>query len=696
MRDLAAVAAATFLAERERWALWAPALIGVGIGLYFALDREPALWIGPAFLAGFLAATMLARRAPAASLFALGLAMLALGFSAAQFRTGQVAAPVLDRPYGPAMVAGRVISIEPFPNGARVMLDEISLRRRAPDRIPARVRIRLREGDRPALGARVEVYARLMPPGGPAEPGAYDFQRHAWFSGIGAVGWAYGRTKTIEDAAADSGIALWVEAVRARVAGRIRAAEPGPAGAVAAALVTGDRSAIPEDVMAAMRDSGLAHLLAISGLHMGLVAAILFFGLRALLACSERLALRHPIKKWAACAALLGGAGYLVLTGATIPTQRAFLMTGFVLLAVILDRTAISLRLVAWAAAAILLVTPESLLSASFQMSFAAVVALVAVYESGRPLGDWASSGPFRRITLYVAGVAVTTLVAGCATSVFAMYHFGRIAHFGIAANLLAVPVTAFWIMPWAVVGMALMPFGLESLALAPMGWGIDTVIAIARNVAGWPGAVGLVPAMPTAGLAAAAVGGLWLCLWRRRWRFIGIAGLLAGVATVALAPRPDILISADGRLMAVRAPDGTLALSTVQREKRTARIWLSRAGQRDTRDWRDGVEGLSCDDLACIFRANGRIVSLVTDPRALSEDCRRANVVVSSVPVRGRCPSAELVVDWFDLWRHGGHALWLTRDALGLATVAELRGERPWTPKRPARRTKYPSAGRL
>ena len=169
----------------------------------------------------------------------------------------------------------------------------------------------------------------------------------------------------------------------------------GRGGAVAAALVTGDRSAISRDTLSAMRDSGLAHLLAISGLHMGLVAAILFFGLRTLLALSERLALFYPIKKWAAAAALVGGFAYLVLTGGTIPTQRAFLMTGLVLVAVFLDRTAISMRLVAWAAAGILLIAPESLLSASFQMSFAAVVAFVAVYEDrGRLFGTSGAGGP--------------------------------------------------------------------------------------------------------------------------------------------------------------------------------------------------------------------------------------------------------------------------------------------------------------
>jgi competence protein ComEC len=676
-----------FVAERERWALWAPVLIGAGIAVYFSLVQEPVIWVGAGFLAVSLLAVLLARRHQGIALSAVAAALFALGFTAVQIRTHSVAAPVLERSYGPGMISGRVLHVDTFPSGARALLDQVSLRRVAPEKTPARVRIRLRASDRPAIGSRITVYGKLMPPARPAAPGAYDFQRHAWYLKIGAVGFAYGKMRLAKPDANAEGetVALWISRLRQRIGTRILAEAPGDAGAVAAALVMGDRSAIPRDVMAAMRDSGLAHLLAISGLHMGLVAAILFFGLRSVLAGCEPLVLRYPVKKWAALAALLGGFGYLILTGATIPTQRAFMMTGLVLVAVMLDRTAISLRLVAWAAAVILLISPESLLSASFQMSFAAVVALVAVYESGRrPLGSWASGGPFRKIALYAAGVALTTIVAGFATGVFGMYHFGRITHFGLLANLFAVPATAFWIMPWAVVTMALMPFGLEALALAPMTWGIDIVLDAARFVAGLPNAVSLVPAMSTAGLVVAALGGLWLCLWRYRWRYIGLVGVLIGVGSVFLSTAPDVLISEDGRLMAIRAREGDLVLSTLRREKRTARIWLSQAGQRDAESWRARNETIQCDGTACIYRTKGLLIALVNDPRALEEDCHRADVIVSAVPVRGRCPSARLVIDRFDLWWRGGHAVRFDSNGINFEAVVDVQGERPWSSKRP------------
>jgi len=308
--------------------------------------------------------------------------------------------------------------------------------------------------------------------------------------------------------------------MRQAVTERVLAGLHGQAGAVAAALLTGERGAIAKDVLAAMRDAGLAHLLAISGLHIGLFAGILFFVCRALLALWESVALRYPIKKWAATVALAGTAFYLLLAGATIPTQRAFLMGGLVIIAILLDRTGISMRSVAWAAVAVLLVQPESLLGASFQMSFAAVVALVAAFEwYGLRRGWRANDTPPRRLLNYLAGVALATLIAGLATAPFAAYNFNRIADYGLAANLLAVPMTALWIMPWGVAALALLTFGLEAVALAPMGWGIDGVIAVARMVSSWSLVAG--HACPRGD-------------YRRRWRIMAVPV----APTLALARR--------------------------------------------------------------------------------------------------------------------------------------------------------------
>ncbi|MCH7711133.1 MAG: ComEC/Rec2 family competence protein [Proteobacteria bacterium] len=690
----------TLAAERERWPLWLPVGVGIGTAIYFTLTHEPPLWLGLAGMALALALVIEGlRRRPALVLVGLAIGAVGLGFTGAKTRTLLVDAPVLAARTGPAMVSGQVIEVEPKPGGPRITLADVRVRRLGADETPGRVRIRLRDSQgRVAPGDWISIAAILMPPPAPSAPGAFDFPRHAFFKGLGAVGFAVGRVKHAEapEGKDEGSFALWLSNLRQRIYARITQSLGGTIGAVAAALMTGIRGAIPEEVMEAMRASGLAHLLAISGLHIGLVTGVLFFAIRGLLAACEPIALRFAIKKWAAFGALLGAFAYLLVTGATVPTQRAFLMAALVLSAVMLDRTAISMRLVAWAALIVLLLAPESLLGASFQMSFAAVIALVAGYEAARvPFGRWRAKGGWWRLALiYLLGVGLTTLIAGSATAPFVVYHFNRFSAFGLAANLLAVPVTALWIMPWATVAYILMPLGLEAVALAPMGWGIEAVIAIAREVAGWPGSVTLVPAMPVAGIALVAAGGLWLCLWQRRWRLFGVLAIAAGLGTVPLGRPPDILISGDGRLMAARTADGGLMLSKGRGNRFDRENWLRLAGLKAARPWPEETSDggrLRCGGLGCIYRANGHVVALVDSPAAINEDCWIADVVIARIPIRGECPSAGTVVDRFDLWRNGAYALWLEEGRVRAESVRDTRGDRPWSPARKPRRARKP-----
>ncbi|HIJ42466.1 MAG TPA: ComEC/Rec2 family competence protein, partial [Rhodospirillaceae bacterium] len=521
------------------------------------------------------------------------------------------------------------------PKGSRVSLERLRITRLGPQRTPAVIRLRL-QGHQPAIAAGDWIRARavLSSPPPPAAPGAFDFQRQSYFRRLGAVGFAFGPVELIAkggERGLDS-LSLGLERLRRGIADSVMAGLDGRAGTIAAALMAGTRKAIEPKIMTAIRDAGLAHLLAISGLHVGLVTAILFVGLRGALALAPPLALRYPIKKWAATAAIVGAFAYALLAGATVPTQRAFLMIGLVMLAVLFDRRGLSMRLVAWAAFVILLLTPESLLGASFQLSFAAVTALIAAYEVVRDRRRYGGEGPPkwpRTALLYVAGVALTTVIAEMATASFVVYHFNRLAVYGLAANVIAVPVTALWIMPWSVAAFALMPLGLETLALEPMGWGIEVVVQVAETVSGWPGAVTLLPAMPTWGLVLIALGGLWLCLWRRRWRLWGALGVAAGLMTLGLIRPPDVLVDGRGKLLAVRTADGGLAVSSMRAAGFSRQVWHRRAGREDSPlVWprhglsRDGR--LSCDGLGCIYRTRGLTVALVGHPAALADDLPR------------------------------------------------------------------------
>jgi len=687
------------LAERDRWPLWLPVLLGLGVAGYFRAPAEPPAWLGPVAVVALLLAVAALRRRAAAGLVLVGLLAVALGLGAAQLRTALVAAPVLERSWGPAVLTAEVLAAEPQERGWRLHLRPLEMPGLAPEAWPVRLRVTVAGlGEAPPPGSRVRLRAALRPPGAPALPGAFDFARQAWFQRLGGVGFAYGGVTPLGDGAAPGRgpVQRWHLAwagLRQSVTERIAAALEGPAGAVAAALVTGQRGGIPQSVQDGMRNAGLAHLLAISGLHMGLVAGLLFFVLRAGLALWPVAALYHPIKKWAAVAAAAGAFVYLNLVGASIPAERAFLMVLVVLLAVLLDRRALSLRLVAWAAAVILLIAPESLMTASFQMSFAAVTALITAYEAWQRLRPRHREprGVGRRVVGYFLGVAATSVIAILATAPFAAFHFQSLALYGLPANLVAVPLTAFWIMPWAVLSVLLMPVGLEGVALVPMGWGIDLLLATAATVAAWPSAALQVPPMPDWGLGVIVMGGLWLCLWQRAWRYAGLLPILAGALSPLTFEPPSLLIADDGRFVAVRDAGARLWLPTQRGSAFVLHTFERQSFATETMTFpKQGTaaEGqLACDPLACLYRAKEITVAVLMDPRAADDDCAVAQVVVSLEPLRRQpCAGPAVVIDRFDLWRNGAHAVWLRPGSIKVDTVARQQGDRPWSPY-PARR---------
>jgi len=675
-------------AERERFVLWAPVFYGIGIGVYFALPWEPQGWICAAGALAAIGLAWLSRRTAVPLLLCAAVALSAAGFAVAKARTALREAPVLARETGFVTMSGRLVALETHGKTRRAILDRLAVSGLVPPETPVRVRLRLHPRDEAVLGQRVELLASLRPPPEPVIPDGYDFQRRAYFQQLGGVGFALKPGRPVA-AIAPTGwwdrAGLWIGGLRRAVNARIEAAIPGEAGAVATALVTGERGAIPKAVLQDMRAAGLAHLLAISGLHLGLVYALIFGGLRLGLACIGPLALRFPIKKWAALAALFGSFGYLLLAGGTVPTQRAFIMTGVVLVAVVADRRALSMRMVACAAMIVLTLRPENLTGASFQMSFAAVTALVAAYEVLSRRRPHSGGHPMAyRLAAYLAGIALTTLIAGSATSLFALHHFGRISSYGMLANMVAIPVTALWIMPSAIVSVLAMPIGLEAVPLSVMGAGIEVVLRLAATIAAWPGAERAVPTLSAAAMVAAAGGGLWLCLWRSRIRLFGVFGPIAAVSGLLWVSPPDLLVSGDGRLIGVADGTGGLLLSSRRAGIWAARSWLERLGERTAAPWPRPGEGVAgglvrCDLSACLYRRAGLLFALVKRAEALEEDCRHADIVIARVPVRRGC-GARLVIDRFDLAAEGAHALWIGDPAdIRVDTVVGRRGRRPW-----------------
>ncbi len=702
----------TLFLEQARWVLWVPVAFAAGVVFYFAAPTEPSLRVSglPLVASASLSILCLARlrskNSPQTVLWLCG-ALLTVccsaGFLTTKIRTEIVRAPVIERKMGPLDVVGTIEEVWPQSNENSKMSWRLTLRpsqigRLEKEKLPRRVRLTVRsDAQELRPGDMVRMRAILMPLPGPAIPNGFDYARTAWFDRIGGLGFALGKPHVIPSQSPQAGLhnqfVTSIANLRYNISEQIQSTIAGPAGAVASALVVGVRHSIPPDTAEAFRATGMAHLLAISGLHMAMVAGLAYFVFRLGLTLIPAFALRLPVRKWAAILGLLTATAYLLLSGASVSTQRAYIMISLVFLAVLNDRQAISMRTVAAAAFVVLLVSPESAIEVGFQMSFAAVVALIAVYETWQyraarvgtqEYGLIANIG--RKIFLYFGGVAVTSIIAGLATGFFATYHFNRIATFGVASNLIVMPLVSVFIMPAIFWALILLPFGLEQFALKPMELGINSVIGLISEIQSWPGAEQYVPQWPKASLSAIVIGGLWLALWRQPWRLLGLAPLILGYAILPFATPPDIFIERDGKNIGMLTKRGDLVILFENRSRFAQESWKRSSGIHPDASVRPNQdEAFSCDVLACVARLpNGQLVSYVLDRRAFEEECVRSDVVVSEfyLPrrLRSRCERHTYIIDRRTLQERGAHTITIEAETLDIKSALDHRGRRPWS----------------
>jgi competence protein ComEC len=652
--------------DDRRGFLFLPVAIATGAALYFGAAHEPLPYAGLVPAAGFLGLAIALRARPFGfHLFAL-LAAIAAGFALASFQVQRIAHPVLAASLQGVEVAGFVEAAEQRTRGSRITLRVTRLGQEGQagkGAMPQRVRVTLTTRQPPAIGEYVALRASLAPPPGAAYPGGFDFGRSMWFDGIGATGFALGRVQPAPAPGPlplDLRAAAWLDATREAVAGRIRASLSGNAAGIAVALVTGLRDGVPEAVEESMRVSGLSHILSISGLHMALVATTVFFVIRALLALSPLAALRFPIKAWAAIPAALAASFYLVLSGAEVPTQRAYAMTLIVLAGVMLGRPALTLRTLALAALAVMMLTPWAILDPGAQMSFAATLALVAAYERWGHLvsapafagGSSTALGRVLRVpTRYIAALILTSLAAGLATAPYAAFHFQRLAPLSLLANLAAMPVVSLIVMPAGLVGAVLMPFGWDDVAWRAMGWGIGLMVRISEVVAAVPGADRGIRAMPMTSMVLLSFALVATCLLRTRLLLVAPLCLAAALWFYQAMPRPDVLVDREGRTVAVRGADERLAVMGDRDAGLAGRFvveqWFSAEGERGRAGTADVAAGAACDPLGCTLRdRRGEIVALSRDPASLEEDCRRASLLVTRHAQPAGCAATVVRID--------------------------------------------------
>ena len=653
-----------------------PVLLGAGILMYFTIPAEPAFIVLLISVIGL--AVLAAKLKLQNKLYYVitTLAVLLAGMLTAQVATITNQTANLERQVTTQMT-GVVIGVDQSRRGAaRYLIKPVSLEKIEDNSLPKRLRISAAaKHERMLPGDTITGLVRLQPVSGPVYPGGYDFSFFSWHQGMGGSGFFMGRPSKSDLSYQTSWhelFAIQINKMRIAVEKRIITAMPDDTGKIAVALVTGNKTHIPDDVQETLRKTGLAHILAISGLHMALVTLTVIWCIRYVLALMPALVLKYPIKKWAVCGGFISATGYLMLSGAGIATQRAWIMISVMLFAVLLDRRAITMRSVAISAIIILLINPQSLLSPGFQMSFAAVTALVAGYESINkrrkarredrfvPVSDnlfvRATSGLFG----YFTGIATTSLIAGTATAFIAAWHFHQVAPLGLLANLIAMPIVSIIIMPFVLFSVLLMPYGLEFIPLASVSLGINWVVEASKWVEGFSpnGNTGL---LSRSAIFIFALFLISACVLKTRLRLFSFMPFLALPFALTQPKIPDVIISENGRAIAIKTENEKLGLLFPRGSKFVQTIWL--------KAWSGGEQEQlqlskdQCNRERCIVTLpSSKVLHVLYNPKLIQSSCGRADILIAPrlwwVNCKARQP--ELVLKRYDFERFGTHALYI------------------------------------
>ncbi len=636
----------------------------------------------PCACVSFALAAVALRRSAILRFTLIAAGLFAFGVSLASWRTHHVHSPYLTEPVSFAQVTGRVEAISPTPKGSKLLLGDVTISKLAPKETPVHVSITLRNYNPDLVtGQIISIRAGLFPPPQPALPNGFDFGRYFYFQQVGAVGYGIGKPeiKTLKESGAWD-FQIWFSEFRHRLTESIRSHFRELAGAVAAAFVTGEVRTIPDNVNDDMRIAGLYHLLAVSGMNLSVVAGLAFFTLRFLLAAIPGVAVRYPIKKWAALLALIVSYMYLRVSGSPVSAERAFFMVALVFIAILLDREPSPMRSVAIAAFCIILYEPEAVLTASLQLSFSATAALIASYEWG--IGWLAAQGReqgigFKRIAYYFAAVIAASCIAWFATEPFIIYHFNQFSSYSLIANTIAEPLVSFILMPLVIAGVLLLPFHLAWLAFTPMQYGVELLLKIADGVAHLPHAMWIIPSPTDWGFTLAAVGAIWIYFWKTSWRWFGLFAVVAGMSTAWLYVPPDIFVSSDGKHVAVRTNDGQMVMVKGRAVNLTAQQWARASTQEELANKK--TSDIECDAEGCIVHSMRHAIAMPRHMDALADDCSMADIVIATEVVsRDQC-KPPLLIDKTMLDEGGAVALWFKDGKIVAKHARPEQGSRPW-----------------
>jgi competence protein ComEC len=714
LADLRAALAREAADQLDRVLLWTPVAFGLGAAAYLGLKSEPALWIAAALAAVFCAVALAARRLTSgrAVIAFTGLAAVtACGFLIAKLHSDAVAAPITPPNLGVVSVEGWVVDIgTPSDRGERLLIAPAEISGLAPRDTPTRVRIVVPEPGgpdwAPAPGTAIRVATLLDPPPGPASPGAYDFARDAWFEGIGGVGLAMRAPVTayLSPPPWRLRLEMAVNALRWSVArhlaadiGAVMGPDDGGAAGLAVAVTTSHQDWLAADHRDDLRASGLAHMLAIAGLHTAALSGFAFFAFRFGIAAWPWLALRVPGKKIAAIAALLAVGGYLVLSGAHPPARRAAITASVAFFAILVDRRAVSLHSLSLAALIILVTEPDVVLAPGFEMSFCATASLVALAELWRrapaPVALAWPLAWIQKARDWTIAMLMVSFVAGAATGPFAIQHFNRVANYGVFANLTADFLATAVLMPALALSLLAEAVQLNQALAAPVfwlaGWAARGVIYLGHVFAVAPGAALTLPSAPQMALAISYLGIVFACLWRGKLRWIGVPM----AAAVALWPRPAppvAWIAADGNDAAIVTAGQEVPLKPGMRLYAT-QLWAQRRGFTLAVD--PAAAGaiqqrfFDCDRKGCSPLGSDRpALAAWWSKRAPSDErierlCATVDILIfrAKTPPPAACRGA-IVLTRADFAAGGAAEVFAAPGGWRIAWSQPLRGERPWS----------------
>ncbi len=673
-----------YAVQTGRLVIWAPVFLAIGIWCYFKLPNEPD-WIAVIFLVvpvGLL--FWIGRRFS----FAMMIGLAVLGFCISKLRQEIVATPLLRAVVNSSEISGFIADADNRSGKKRVLVIELDSATNIPsDELPSRVRVSTFDAPTALIGDYVHFTARLTPLPTPVMPGGFDYGRDLYFQSIGAMG------SNISPPIFEDRPVPWrfverrfFHRLRSVMGARITAVIPGPIGAFANSIVTGERAAIPAEMNTSLQISGLAHIISISGLHMSLVAGGVFWVMRAFLALFPALASNYPIKKWSAAAALIVGFIYMLLADSGSATERSYIMIAVMFFAILVDRPAVSMRNIALAALIILAFNPEEAVRASFQMSFLSVTGIVAFFEywNNRPVDMTAhEASRFYRFVFYgiklFAGSVLTTIVAGGLSSIAAVYHFGRLSPYGTVANALALPIADLMVMPAAMLGVLLMPFGLEYWPFKLVEVGLQATMWISDSVAALPYANGMVPQPSLLSVCFMVAGTLIICLVLGAFRWLGAGLIFFGIYMATSIHLPTLLIEDRASNVAIRDETGNYVLADATKGKFASEKWLQANGQVESMEASAARRGWTCMENMCFSDLAQMSVAFIHEPSDSQWECPPTEIIIADFPLRDKCAEAKLKIDRFDVWRSGAYAIYIVGGTARVETARGAQGDRPW-----------------